>query len=143
VSRYEVMLFFHVLAAFALVGAITAFWVVALAGRPPQPLVPAGARQALSRPLGITIAAAGVIALVFGVALAIDVDGYELWDGWILASLVLWMIGTGTGERGGRWFQRAAETGERVHWQRGLLLHTASSIAVLALLGVMITKPGA
>jgi len=143
VSFYEFLLFAHVLAAFGLVSAMTAFWVVALAGRPPQPLAPEGARRSLAQPLGITVAAASVLALIFGVALAIDVDGYELWDGWILASLVLWAIGTGAGERGGRWFQRAAETGEQVHWQRGLLLHATSSVAVLLLLALMVSKPGA
>ena len=142
VSRYDAFLFLHLLAAFALVGTMTAFWAVTLAGRPPQPLLPKGAREAIGRPLGLTIAIASVTVLVFGVALAIDVDGYELWDGWILASFLLWGVGTLAGERGGRWFQRASESGDRVHWQRGMLLQTTSTVAVLVLLAVMITKPG-
>ena len=32
----------------------------------------------------------GLGVLVFGVWLALEVDGYELWDGWIIAAMVLW-----------------------------------------------------
>jgi hypothetical protein len=36
---------------------------------------------------------------VFGVSLAIEVDRYRVWDGWVIAAIVLWAIGTETGRR--------------------------------------------
>lgn len=39
--------------------------------------------------------------LVFGIWLAIERDEYQVWDGWILAALVLWAIAAETGRRGG------------------------------------------
>ena len=44
-------------------------------------------------------------AIIFGVWLAIYLDAYQLWDGWILASLVLWAIGGWAGGQAGRAFE--------------------------------------
>jgi hypothetical protein len=37
----------------------------------------------------------GLATLVLGIWLAIYVDGYEVWDGWIIAAIVLWLVATG------------------------------------------------
>ena len=51
---------------------------------------------------GIVVGVGMMGAIIFGIWLAIDVDGYELWDGWILASFVLWAIaGWGRARQGG------------------------------------------
>ena len=98
---YELLLLLHVLAAFALVAALVLFWTMTVVG-----LAGAAEGEALSaplaRPAGVLVAVGAIFTLVFGVWLAIYVDGYELWDGWILASLILWAIGGATGERAGR-----------------------------------------
>ena len=51
--------------------------------------------------------------LVLGVWLAIDADAYQVWDGWVIAALVLWAIAVETGRRSGviytRRRQRAGE----------------------------------
>ena len=37
--------------------------------------------------------------LIFGVALAIDIDAYELWDAWIIIAIVLWLAAGGAGDK--------------------------------------------
>ena len=49
----------------------------------------------------------GTGTLIFGVWLAISLDDYEPWDGWILASLVLWVIAAVSGETAGARYKRA------------------------------------
>ena len=44
-------------------------------------------------------AVGGMGVLIFGVWLALNVDGYELWDTWIIIALVLWIIGAAAGGR--------------------------------------------
>ena len=75
--------------------------------------------------------------LVFGVWLAIDVDGYELWDGWIIAALVLWLVAGGVS---GRLDARAAR-GRRQRRPRVLVVVMALVTTLLLL--DMIFKPGA
>jgi hypothetical protein len=81
----------------------------------------------------------GAGLLGFGVWLALDVDGYELWDGWILAAIVLLGAATAFGGRARREALGVLEGGAAAvtlwHW-----LRTASVIGMLIL---MIWKPGA
>ena len=48
----------------------------------------------------IGIGAGGTI--VFGIWLAFSVGGYDIWDFWIIAALVLWAIAAATGQRTGK-----------------------------------------
>jgi hypothetical protein len=41
-----------------------------------------------------------VMTLGFGIWLAISLDAYHPWDGWIIAAIVLWAVAGGTGARG-------------------------------------------
>ena len=88
-EHVRVASFLHLLAAFVLVSGLVAYSVLVLSSR----------GEAVSRALGSPALAlwnaGGLGTLVFGVWLALDVDGYELWDGWIIAALVLWLIGSG------------------------------------------------
>ena len=144
-SFYDLLLFLHVLSATLLLGIAVGFWAVIVATRPSAPFIGGRAVGLVSQPLGIAIGAASGLTLVFGVALAIDVDGYELWDGWILASLVGWLIGAVAGARGGISLARAGMGGEDAPRARrlGILLHSTATVAVLVVLYLMITKPGA
>jgi len=153
------ILVLHLLAAFALVGAVTALWVVVLSARaadrasqvePPLRLVPILAPMT-------SIGGAGT--LVFGVWLAISLDAYEVWDGWILASLALWLIAAGSGESAGARYKRAGERAAelvragtdgpdaelRAATRDGttFALHVVASVAAVAILVLMIWKPGA
>ncbi|MFN2470099.1 MAG: hypothetical protein ABR583_03745 [Gaiellaceae bacterium] len=142
---YDFLLFVHVLFAFALVAAVTTFWALILSTQPGRMLLTPRGAMLLGRVGGMTVAVSGFGVLVFGVWLAIYIDGYELWDGWILASLVLWLVSTIVGIRSGRLYERAAEPDADavVLRRQGLMLQVISSAAILFVLILMIFKPGA
>ena len=57
------------------------------------------------RTAGILVGVGMMGAIIFGVWLAIHEEAYQVWDGWILASLVLWAIGGWAGGQAGRAFE--------------------------------------
>src|SRR5918999_419881 len=88
---YEWLLVLHVLSGFALVASLVAFWGMTIAAY-------TGFRPtlgAVAAPFGAAAGIGTIGTLVFGIWLALYVDGYELWDGWILAALVLWFFAFG------------------------------------------------
>lgn len=135
---YDWLLALHVLSAFAGVAALVALWGLVLGTRGPEPAFGGPLAATVGRTAGTTIGAAFGLVVVFGIWLAIEVDGYELWDGWILASLVLWAVGMVTGGKGGKEFERGPEG--RAGWIRYHAFNTVATVVVLAL---MIWKPGA
>ena len=55
-----------------------------------------------------------MLALILGVILAIDSDRYEIWNGWIIAAIVLWALMGAIGQRTGDYYtavQKLAEEG--------------------------------
>jgi uncharacterized membrane protein len=138
VDLYDWLLFLHVLSAFVAVGAMTVLWGIVLGTRAPAPSIDPGAAMTIGRGAGIAVGVGMIAALLLGIWLAIDVDGYELWDGWILASIVLWAVGTGAGAKAGREFERGPEGR-----QAGIRLQAANSVLLLVILVLMIWKPGA
>jgi hypothetical protein len=141
---YDFLLFVHVLFAFGMVAAVTAFWALTVGTRQRGSLPAAGA-MALGRSAPILIGISSLGALVFGVWLAIYLDSYHPWDGWILGSIVLWAIGVSFGQRSGVYFQRAAAPGADVAALRrtGVQLQVVATAAILLVLVLMIFKPGA
>ena len=153
------LLALHLLFGAALVGALTIFWILVLAvrnaDRPSQVL----ALTPLLRVGGITVIAGSLGSVVFGIWLAITLDAYHPWDGWVIAAIVLWAIGSETGRRTDPEYRRAftrakeltaaGETGPNAELaalcrpRTGMLLQVISSVAVLLILLDMIWKPGA
>ncbi|MBD0339306.1 MAG: hypothetical protein ICV67_08485 [Thermoleophilia bacterium] len=136
---YEWVLFLHVLSAFVAVAALTALWALVAATQPAAPLVGPDEARRYGRIGGPLVGIGMLGVLVFGVWLAIDHDRYELWDGWILAALVLWAVGGWAGDRAGKAFERdpVARRGS------GITFQALNSVAVLVILVLMIWKPGA
>jgi hypothetical protein len=89
----------------------------------------------------IAVAAGSIGTLVFGVWLAISLDAYQVWDGWVIAAIVLWAIAFETGRRSGEVVAGDVPSAEAR--SRALVLHGVSSLAILLLLIDMIWKPGA
>jgi uncharacterized membrane protein len=160
VSFYDWLLFLHVASAFALVAALVLFWAIAIWGRNVDRPSESLRYFRIARPANILVIAGTVGTILFGIWLAIDHDDFKVWDGWILAALVLWAIAAGTGQRGGQVYARAQKLAERLTTEgrgdepsaelrtllkdRGAMwLNIASSLAVLVLLVDMIYKPGA
>jgi uncharacterized membrane protein len=158
-SLNDWILAFHLLSAFALVASIVLFWILIVAMRNVDT---AGETIGYGRVanIGNKVVIAGVVGtIVFGIWLSFNKDGYDPWNGWIAAAIVLWVIGSATGTRAGREYMKAltraeelqrsgqaGQTGELQALNRsstGLLMHTISSIAFLLILIDMIWKPGA
>jgi hypothetical protein len=135
---YDWLLFLHVLSAFAAVGAMTVLWGLVLGTRAPTPSLGPAPAMVIGRGAGITVGVAMFAALLLGAWLAIDVDGYELWDGWILGSIVLWVIGAVAGGKAGREFERGPDGREA-----GIRLQALNSVVLIVILVLMIWKPGA
>ncbi len=148
----------HVLAAFALVASMVGFWVVVVAARSAER--PSGVQSALrlSLPFVVINGIGAVGTLVFGIWLALSLDGYEIWDGWIIAAIVLWAVSGAAGGRAGREYGQVAErAGElaaagdapdtglaaAMRNPRATALLAVSSVAALLILIDMIWKPGA
>ena len=104
----------HVLSAFALVAALVLFWVMIVAVRRTD--TPEGTiRMAPVAKVGNAAAGiGGVGTIVFGVWLAFSVGGYDIWDGWIIAAIVLWFVATGVGGRTGKEYMAGMKKAEEL-----------------------------
>jgi hypothetical protein len=152
---YAWVLAFHLLAAFALAAALVLFAVLVFAGRRVTTLEQ---NRLLFRvaPIGGPLLGAGAgLTLILGVGLALESDRFEIWNGWIIAALVLWALMGAVGQRTGAYYtkiQQRAESGDpgaEAEVQAGLraptgaLLHVATIAIFLLLLLDMLFKPGA
>jgi hypothetical protein len=138
---YDWLLFLHVLSAALLVGGLTYFWALVLATRPGRSMFGGAVSMSLARPATIAVSVGVAGTLIFGVWLAIYLDEYQVWDGWILAALALWVVGTAAGARSGRALTPVGDV--YPNWRQGVLLHAVASLAALIILILMIWKPGA
>ena len=129
---YDFLLTAHLLAAFALVATVVIFSAFAFGVASDARVLTVG---------NVLWAIGGLGTLVFGIWLALYVDGYEIWDGWILGAIALWAIATELGRRAQIAYMAGA--GEADAGGQAALVHWLRSLAVLALLVVMIYKPGA
>jgi hypothetical protein len=133
VSLYETLLFLHLLAAFALVAGVAAFGVIVLGGAP-------AVRRALAMPAIALWNAGGIGVIVLGLALAIQVDAYQPWDGWIIAAIALWFVASGVG---GPLSRAVRDRTASLPPERARLLLGVMALATALLLVDMIVKPGA
>jgi hypothetical protein len=124
---YDWLLFLHLLAAFMLFVTVITYTAVAFGG------------PAVGRTLFVADRCwdvGGLGTLVLGIWLALYLDEYGFFDGWILGAIGLWVVATGLGET----VRRRLADGETsavsaMHWLR--------TLAVLGLLVLMVWKPGA
>ena len=138
-SLSDWLIFLHVLSAFLVVGGLTALWALVLATRPGAPVLAAEEAQRFGRIMGPIVGVGMGGAILLGIALAIDSDNYHPWDGWIVAALVLWFFATWAGAEAGKRFDRDPVGGRRA----GIRFQALNSLGVLAILVLMIWKPGA
>jgi hypothetical protein len=135
---YDWLLFLHVLSAFALAGTVVIFSAFALGAATDSRLL--AVANALWNVGGL-----GTLAL--GIWLALYLDNYEIWDGWIIAAIVLFAIATELGRRAQLGYAPAAAEGETGAATAGAppaaLMHWLRSLVILALPVIMIYKPGA
>jgi hypothetical protein len=126
-STYEWLLFLHLLAAFLLAVTVVSYTAVALGG-------PAPGRTLFVADRCWDVGGLGT--LVLGIWLALHLDEYGFFDGWILGAIALWFVATGLGQTIQRRLADDATADIAVmHWLR--------TLTVLGLLVLMIWKPGA
>ena len=124
---YDWLLFFHVLAAFLLAVTVVMYSAVALgAAAPGRTLFVADRCWDVG----------GLGTLILGIWLALNLEQYDFFDGWIIGAIALWFVATGLGQT----VQRRVASGETsaiaaMHWIRTLV--------IIGLLVLMIWKPGA
>jgi len=151
------LLSIHLLAAFAVVGALTIYTVAFVAARRLDDVRPA---RALSRVVALGSVAffvGAVGTIVFGLWLTFSVTGYSISQAWIIAAIVLWVvIGALSGRATGAYWRitrpladGVAEPGQAADdglatYRRPLLLgfDLAAAAAAIAMLVIMIWKPG-
>jgi hypothetical protein len=159
VSTYDWLLFLHMLSAFALVSAEVLFtFLIAALWRSDLPSQIARV-SGISRLGTVLVGIGSVGVLVFGIGLAFEADSYAIWDGWIIAALVLWLAFNELGRRTGKAYDAVGararalvnegrdapnvELGAAFRAPTALWLHLSSLGLVLLLLLDMIFKPGA
>jgi len=159
VSFDDWVLALHVLSAFSLVAGLVLFWVIVVAVRridTPGDTLRLGP---IAKVGNATVGAGMGGTIIFGVWLAFSVGSYDIWDGWILAAIVLWFVGAALGRRTGEAYMEGPKLAEKLEsagqtgrseelllvnrTSQGLLMHTLTSLVVLAIIIDMIWKPGA
>ena len=91
----------HVLTAFALVGAQVIFWIMIVALWGTDSTGRVASLMRVSKVATVMVAVGSLGTIVFGVWLAISLDAYQVWDGWVIAAIVLWAIAVEVGRRAG------------------------------------------
>jgi hypothetical protein len=144
VTLTDWILSLHVLSAVALVGGMTALWALLLATRPRAGGLPGSIAAAIAAPVTAALGLGLLGTIVFGVWLAIDLEAYHPWDPWIVASLVLWLVAGGMGDRARNSFLRTSRGDpDAAAWGPAVRSHAGASAAALLMLVLMIWKPGA
>jgi len=156
-STYQWLLVFHVTGAFLLLGggAIAAALNLSALGRerPSEIVLLFG----LIRIAVVAISVGTALAFVFGLWLVHEA-GYGYFDGWIVAAFVLLIVANALGGAGGKRDQAtvklarelaasgdapSAELRARVHDPISLALSYGSGLVLIAVLALMVWKPGA
>jgi hypothetical protein len=155
VSFYDWMLALHLIAAFAVASSLVLFSALVYSGRRMTTLEQTRPLFRLA-PTGNVLIVAGIgLVVVFGVILALDSDTFEIWDGWIIAGIILWALLGGVGQRTGAYYTSIQKLAEQpdggneaevlglLKASKGALLHLATVAIFLLILLDMIFKPGA
>jgi uncharacterized membrane protein len=158
VSLNDWILALHLLAAFALVGAEVVFSIMIAALWGTDSTARVTSFTTISRIATVLLLVGTAGTIVFGVWLAISKEPYDLWDGWVIAAIVLWAVATGLGQRAGTGYgstameaAKLAESGtatspavaETFGASRAFWFHVAGTAVVILILIDMIWKPGA
>jgi hypothetical protein len=159
VSFDDWMLALHVLSAFSLVAGLILFWVLVVVVRRIDTPAETLRLGPITKVGNATVGAGMGGTIVLGIWLAFSVGGYDIWDGWILAALVLWLVAAELGRRTGAAYEQgpkkaqelaaAGHTGPSAELlavnrtSTGLLMLTLTSIVVALIILDMVWKPGA
>jgi len=156
VNFYDWMLALHLLSAFSVAAALVLYSVLVVSGRRSSATLADARLLFRVAPVATPLIAAGtVLVLVFGIILAIDSNRFEIWNGWIVAGIVLWAILAAVGQRTGAYYTGVQKLAERegdaseqevlalLRAPTGAVLHLATVGVFVLILLDMLFKPGA
>jgi len=157
VSEFQWLLALHVTGAFLFLGSAVAAGVLNLAAQRAEKPSEVALFLGLARFGAVGIGLGGALTLVLGLWLVHE-GGFSYGQTWIILSLVLFAIAGSMGAAGGRRDRGTRELAERLAAEgdapstelrarlrdpAALALSYASGLAVVAILALMIWKPGA
>jgi uncharacterized membrane protein len=128
------LLFFHVLSAFFLGSAVVMFSAFVLGS-------PVNRTTRLLTEILWGIGALGT--LILGIWLALNRPEYQIYDGWIIAAIVIWVLAMGSGAQASRGVKPVGDDSPVAIDRRTAFAHWMRVVYVVALLVVMVWKPGA
>ena len=131
---YDWLLFLHLLSALMVFGTLAVFSAFAFGATNDGRILRVG---------NVLWDVSGAGLLIFGIWLALYVDGYSLLDGWIVGALVLFAIVTELGRRARVGYEESTGSHEVAAAGNAALWHWLRTIGVVAILVLMIYKPGA
>jgi hypothetical protein len=149
----------HLLGAATLVGSLVMSWIVVVALRTAHT---PDATLSLHRVaiVGVVATCVGlVVAIAFGIWLAILRTAFHPWDGWVIAAIVLWTVATTLLLRSFVEYEKPARKASALltagvteanaeltalnRSSTGLVLRAIASVAIVLIVVDMIWKPGA
>jgi hypothetical protein len=149
------MLALHLISAFAVASSLVLFSVLVFNGRRMTTLEQTRTLFRVA-PMGNVLITAGLgLVLLFGVILALDSDRFNIWDGWVIAAIILFAIFGAVGQRAGVYYTNVQKLAEepgganeaevlaRLKASTGVTLHYATVALFVLILLDMIFKPGA
>ena len=156
-DRYHWLVFLHVAGAFMVVAGATIAGILNFSAlrrdRPSEIVV----LFRLTHVAVVSVMVGMTVALVFGLWLVVDMDFVEWSDAWVIVALILWVVANALGSNGGRRDKRTRQLAERLAAEgdvatpelraalrdpTSLALSYGSGVAVIAILALMIWKPG-
>ena len=150
------MLALHVLSAASYVAGLVLFWVLIVAVRQTDTPERTLSFAPFTRVADAAIAIGAGGTIVLGIWLAFSIGDYDIWDPWIVAAIVLWIVAAAIGQRTGKAYlvavkkaQELNETGPNSELlalnrtSQGLILQALGSLVLALILIDMIWKPGA
>ncbi|HEY2208314.1 MAG TPA: hypothetical protein VGH26_03400 [Gaiellaceae bacterium] len=153
---YDWMLALHLLSAFSVAAALVLYSVLVVSGRRTSATLADARLLFRVAPVATPLIAAGtVLVLIFGIILAVDSNRFEIWNGWIIAGIVLWAILGAVGQRTGAYYTDVQKLAERegdaseqqvlalLRAPTGAVLHLATIGVFVLILLDMLFKPGA
>jgi hypothetical protein len=148
----------HVLSAFAYVGGIVLFWVLVVAVRRIETPEETLRMEPIVKVGNVAVGIGAMGTIIVGIYLAFAIDSYAIWDGWIIAALVLWALSAELGRRTGAAYMQGMDKAKELdaagqsganadllalnRTSAGLVLHALTSLTVLLILLDMLFKPG-
>jgi uncharacterized membrane protein len=154
----EWVLALHVLSGFAYVAGLMLFWVLVVAVRNADTPERTMRMAPIAMVGNVSVGIGALGTIVLGIFLAFSYGGYDIWDPWIIAALVLWVAAAATGSRTGAEYMKGQQKAQELHaagqtgpsaellalnrTSNGVVLHAVSSAIVLLIVIDMIWKPG-